>query len=108
MTGKGKKNVSKKILLEIVNRIVKVAAPEKIILFGSAARGTMGPGSDLDILVIKAGSYHSRDIATQIYMSLYGIGHAIDILVVTQEGRKIPELTLYCDWTCHAGGYGDL
>jgi predicted nucleotidyltransferase len=28
-----------------------VAAPEKIILFGSAARGEMGPNSDVDLLV---------------------------------------------------------
>ena len=85
MPGIQKKTVSKKILREIVHRIVEVAAPERIILFGSAARGTMGPGSDLDILVIKAGTYHSRDIAAKIYMHLYGLGLAFDIIVVTRE-----------------------
>ncbi|MCK9631812.1 MAG: nucleotidyltransferase domain-containing protein [Methanoregula sp.] len=30
-----------------------VAKPEKIILFGSAARGEMRPDSDIDLLVIK-------------------------------------------------------
>ena len=39
------------VLDEIVRRIVEVAEPEEIILFGSAARGTMGPNSDLDLLV---------------------------------------------------------
>ena len=40
---------------ELVRRIVEVASPRKIILFGSAARGEFGPNSDLDVLVIKSG-----------------------------------------------------
>jgi len=45
------------ILADIIKRVVEAAKPEKIVLFGSAALGTMGPDSDLDLLVIKgAGS----------------------------------------------------
>ena len=43
------------VLDEVVQRIVAVADPEKIILFGSAARGELGPDSDLDLLVVKSG-----------------------------------------------------
>ena len=43
------------ILADIIKRVVEAAAPEKIVLFGSAARGTMGLTSDLDLLVIKGG-----------------------------------------------------
>jgi predicted nucleotidyltransferase len=43
------------ILADIVKRVVEVANPEKIVLFGSAARGEMGPNSDYDLLVIKRG-----------------------------------------------------
>lgn len=39
--------VPKEILDVIVDRIVAFASPEKIVMFGSAARGTMGPNSDL-------------------------------------------------------------
>ena len=39
------------VLEEIVRRIVEVAQPERVILFGSAARGEMGPDSDVDLLV---------------------------------------------------------
>ena len=46
----------------IVTRIVDVADPEKIILFGSAARGEMGPHSDVDLLIVKDG-VHRRDLA---------------------------------------------
>jgi len=35
--------VPKEVLDDIVRRIVEVAAPEKIILFGSAARGELAP-----------------------------------------------------------------
>ena len=44
------------ILADIVARIVRAAEPQKIVLFGSAARGTMGPDSDYDLLVIKGAS----------------------------------------------------
>jgi len=44
------------IFADIVKRIVAAAQPEKIVLFGSAARGTMGPDSDYDLLVIKGAS----------------------------------------------------
>ena len=34
-----------------------MAKPEKIILFGSAARGEMGLNSDVDLLVVKKGKF---------------------------------------------------
>jgi predicted nucleotidyltransferase len=41
------------LILDIVRRIVETAQPEKVILFGSRARGGARPGSDFDLLVIK-------------------------------------------------------
>lgn len=73
------------ILGEIVRRIVEVAQPERIILFGSAARGDIGPDSDLDLLVVKSGVTHRRRLAQQIYLSLFGITVPVDIIVVTPE-----------------------
>ena len=72
-------------LAEIVRRIVAVAQPEKIILFGSAARGQMGRDSDLDLLVIKAGPVHRGHLIEEIYMNLLGVGQAVDVVVVTPE-----------------------
>jgi uncharacterized protein len=72
------------ILADIVKRVVEAAAPEKIVLFGSAARGTMGPDSDLDLLVIKGGKYNHHRVTTAIYRNLSGeIG--VDAVVVTPE-----------------------
>ena len=46
------------LLAEAVRRAVEVARPIRIILFGSAARGTMGPDSDFDLLVVVPGPVH--------------------------------------------------
>jgi type I restriction enzyme S subunit len=66
----------------IVQRIVEAVAPEKIILFGSAARREMGPDSDIDLLVVKACDA-PREMERRIYRELIGVGIPKDILVVT-------------------------
>jgi predicted nucleotidyltransferase len=48
--------IDQSTLDEIIRRIVDVARPEKIILFGSAARGEMNRHSDVDLLIIKDGA----------------------------------------------------
>jgi uncharacterized protein len=70
------------ILQEIVRRVVEVAEPEQIILFGSAARGEMGPDSDVDLLVVKSTSYR-RKLAQTIYRNLLGLTQPVDVVVVT-------------------------
>lgn len=72
-------------LKEAVRRIVEVADPEKIILFGSAARRQMGQGSDLDLLVIKRGEYNRGGLIGEVYRSMHGFGHSVDILLATPE-----------------------
>lgn len=76
--------LSEETLQEIVRRIVQVAQPERIILFGSAARGEMGPHSDVDLLVVKSNA-HRRSLARAIHKSLTDIGVAKDVIVVTPE-----------------------
>ena len=79
-----KRSVARDDLDRIIQRIVEVAAPEKIILFGSAATGEMGPNSDVDLLVIKAGA-HRLNLTGDIYRNLHGMGEAVDVIVVTPE-----------------------
>ncbi|MBI4494293.1 MAG: nucleotidyltransferase domain-containing protein [Chloroflexi bacterium] len=81
---KAGRTLSQETLDEIVRRVVEVARPEKIILFGSAARGEMGPNSDVDLLVVKSGA-NQLDLARRIYMNLFGVGKAVDVIVVTPE-----------------------
>jgi uncharacterized protein len=82
------------ILADIVERVVQAASPEKIVLFGSAARGTMGPDSDLDLLVIKGGKFNRHRVTTAIYRNLSG-EIAVDAIVVTPE-----EVERYRDTHC--------
>ena len=73
------------VLVEVVRRIVQVAHPEKIILFGSAARHEMGPQSDLDLMVVARPGTHRRRLAQLIYQGMIGVGHPVDVVVVTPE-----------------------
>ncbi len=73
---------------EIVCRIVEVAQPEQVILFGSTARGTTGPHSDLDLLIIKTGRYNARKVAGLIYQRMRGITRSIDLVIVTPQQVK--------------------
>jgi uncharacterized protein len=73
------------LLDEIVRRIVQVAEPERIVLFGSAARGQMGPDSDLDLLIVRSGVTDTRALATEVRRSLRGLGTAFDIVVATPD-----------------------
>ncbi len=72
------------MLDEVLRRVVAIAQPEMIILFGSAARGEMGPNSDLDLLVVKSGA-DALDLMRDIYVGLIGVGTPVDALVVSPE-----------------------
>ncbi len=74
--------LDRETLNEIIRRIVATAQPEKIILFGSAARGDMGPHSDVDLLIVKEGA-NALDTTLQIYRNLYGVDAAVDAVVVS-------------------------
>lgn len=79
-----RKTPSPKTLDEIVRRVVQIAQPEQIIMFGSAARAEMTSESDIDLLVVKSGA-HRRHLAQSIYRGLFGVGVAVDVIVVTPE-----------------------
>ena len=76
--------VKRRILADVVRRVVEAAQPDKIILFGSAARGEMGPNSDIDLLVIKSGKFHHWRLLTTIYRHLDGEA-AVDVVLATPE-----------------------
>ena len=70
---------------EIVRRILSVTSPEKIILFGSAATGTMTPDSDIDLLVVEANPGDQRKESVRIYSTLRGLGYPFDIIVIGSD-----------------------
>jgi len=82
--GNQKEPVQEKID-ELVSRIVERFRPEKIILFGSHARGTAGQDSDADILVVMPVKGSKRKKATEIDVALVGLDLPVDVIVVTPE-----------------------
>ena len=70
---------------EMVRRIVKRFDPEKIILFGSHAKGTAGPGSDVDLLIIMPVTGSKREKQIEIGVALHDIRIPMDIIVTTPE-----------------------
>ena len=74
---------------DIVRRIIKTVQPTRIVLFGSAARGTFHDDghdtSDLDFLVIMPAGTHRRDTARAIERALREVGIPKDVVVVTED-----------------------
>jgi uncharacterized protein len=82
------------LLEQVVERIVAAADPDRITLFGSGARGCMGPHSDLDLLVVKSGEWSRHEVDLAIRRSFRGLGIAIDLVLATpgeleRYGRSI-------------------
>lgn len=70
---------------EMVRRIVRQFQPERVILFGSHARGQAGPDSDVDLLIVMPVAGSRREIAVEIGVALHDIRVPKDIIVTTPE-----------------------
>jgi predicted nucleotidyltransferase len=69
----------------MVRRIVERFDPEQIILFGSHARGTGRPDSDIDLLVVMPVHGSRRQTQVEIRLALHDLGFAKDVIVTTPE-----------------------
>jgi HEPN domain-containing protein/predicted nucleotidyltransferase len=71
---------------EAVRRLVEVAQPSRIILFGSAARGELHEHSDVDLLVVLPEEPESvREVGKRLDQAVTGIRMSKDILVVSED-----------------------
>ncbi len=77
--------IEKQVLDRLVLRVVEAVHPRRVLLFGSAARGQMGPHSDVDLMVVMPDGAHRRQTAQRLYRALAGLGVAKDIVVVTES-----------------------
>ncbi len=73
------------ILKEIVQRILAVGHPQKIILFGSHARGEAHPDSDYDLLIIEPSNLPRHQRAAKYRKVLTGVRVPKDVVVWTPE-----------------------
>jgi uncharacterized protein len=66
---------------EVVRRIVEYCHPERIYLFGSAARGDEGPDSDLDFCVVLPDDAPEELLrSNKIFASIGSVGYSKDII----------------------------
>ena len=72
-------------LQEMIHRILAAGNPQKIILFGSRARGDARPDSDYDLLLIEPSDLPRYKRAARYRRALVGLAPAKDILVWTPE-----------------------
>ncbi len=86
--------ISETALREATEKLVTQFHPERIILFGSHARGTADEHSDVDLLVVCPVRSRRRDLMVAMDRALRGVGFARDIVVLTPEeyerDREIP------------------
>jgi predicted nucleotidyltransferase len=73
------------LVRDIVRRIVQATQPDKIILFGSRARGDARPDSDFDVLVIKDSDEPGYRRDASLYLALAGMNAPVDLMVYTPE-----------------------
>jgi predicted nucleotidyltransferase len=85
------------ILDELVRRTVESVHPLRIILFGSAARGAMGPRSDLDALVVMPDQSDCRGVAKLLVRRLRDLGCSADIVVVRKSDIEREDDNRYPD-----------
>ena len=68
-----------------VERILQVARPSKVILFGSYARGDASPNSDLDLMVIMPGQPDKVAEMIRLRRAVGTVGTGVDVLVFSAE-----------------------
>jgi len=69
----------------MVQRLVERFDPDQVILFGSQARGTAAPGSDVDLLVIMLVTGSKREKRVEMRVALHDIEVPKDILLATPQ-----------------------
>jgi predicted nucleotidyltransferase len=69
----------------MVKRIVERFHPDRVILFGSHARGTAGPDSDVDLLVVMSVTGSKREKQLEVRRALHQFKVSKDIIVTTPE-----------------------
>ena len=67
----------------VVERVVAEVQPLRIILFGSRAKGTARPDSDIDLLVVMPEGTSRRPTAQRLYRAIVPPGVGLDYLVST-------------------------
>jgi predicted nucleotidyltransferase len=77
--------ITPETLDEVVRRILTAGSPQRIVLFGSQARGETRPASDLDLLIVEDSSLPRYKRAARYLRALVGVYPAKDVVVWTPQ-----------------------
>jgi predicted nucleotidyltransferase len=77
--------VAEPVLIEIVRRVLRVARPERIILFGSAATGQMTRDSDIDLLIVEPAPGNRHEESVAIADAIGDVDYPVDVKVIASE-----------------------
>ncbi len=77
--------ITEKKIQEVINKISNNYFPEKIILFGSYAKGNPEVTSDLDLFIIKDSTLPRYKRGIEVRRLLFGSMIPIDLLVYTPK-----------------------
>jgi predicted nucleotidyltransferase len=87
--------IPQKAIDQVVEQIVEKFKPQKIILFGSYARGNPRPESDVDLLVVMDTSLKESQIELEIHRYL-NVMFGLDLIVYTP--KRLKERAEMGDW----------
>ena len=77
--------IDEQLVGQIVQRILGVTRPDRIILFGSAASGRMTRDSDIDVLVVTSSMANVAQVRARIDECLAGLGFPFDVFMIGAE-----------------------
>jgi len=77
--------IDDEMIEQIVHRLVDAVDPDRIILFGSRARGDAEPDSDVDLLIVKASKEAPHRRTIPAYRALVGLRIPKDIIWRTPD-----------------------
>ena len=86
-----RKRIPQRAIDQVVKQIVGEFKPQKIILFGSYARGKPRPESDVDLLIVMKSPKSSLEIRRHL-----GVMFGMDLLVYTP--KRLKERAAMGDW----------
>ena len=91
--------IDEQTLQQAVARIVAIAQPSRVILFGSYGRGDADADSDVDLMVIESQIENQGEEMVRLHKAVGHIGTGVDVLVYSEaeyERRsQVPGTVLY-------------
>ena len=77
--------ITEDTIRQAVATLVEAASPERVVLFGSYARGDAGADSDLDFLVVQRQVTNRAKEMVRLNRALRSLRIPVDVLVVSTD-----------------------